>query len=93
MFKNHPSIIKIGFAKDNFSFILVSDENVLRAINSNDISALVLRYDINRCIDTGKFPSNATATYIRDARLLIKNYKPVSKLPRFLQVYEKNLHQ
>ena len=76
IFKNHPSITKIN--QDKFSFLHVSNDNVLNVINSidsskayqkdnippkilkenNNISALVLTHDINRCIDEGKFPSN-----------------------------------
>ena len=41
MFKNHPSIIKInqaGFLKDEFSFLHVSDDIVVKVINSIDSS-------------------------------------------------------
>ena len=92
----HSIVLKIyqaGFVKYKFSFIHVSDENVLRAINSiesskacqkdnipskilkenNDISAVVQRCDINRCIVIGKFPlnhknSDATPTYYEEVR-------------------------
>ena len=65
---------------------------------NNDISALVLRYDINKCIDIGKFPSNlknsdVTPTYKREDRLLKENYRPISILPTFSKVYAKILHQ
>ena len=41
MFKNHPSIIKInqaGFLSDNFTFQTITNENVLKVINSIDSS-------------------------------------------------------
>ena len=41
MFKNHPSITKlnlVGFVKENFSFLHVSNDNVLMVINSIDSS-------------------------------------------------------
>ena len=120
MFKNHPSIIKInqaGFLKDKFSFLHVSDDIVVKVINTidsskayqkdnippnilkqnNEISALVLTYDINRCIYEGKFPSNlknadVTPIHKKEDRLSKSNYRPVSILPTLSKVYEKLLH-
>ena len=61
------------------------------------ISALVLAYETNRCIDEGKFPSNlknadVTPIYKKDDRLLKDNYRSVSILPTLSKIYEKILH-
>ena len=79
-----------AYQKDNIPHKILKE--------NNDISALVLRYDINKCIDIGKFPSNlknsdVTRTYKREDRLLKENYRPISILPTFSKVYEKILHQ
>ena len=57
-----------------------------------------MTYDINRCIDEGKFPSNlknadVTPVYKKVDRLLKGNYRPISILPTLSKVYEKILYQ
>ena len=49
MFKHHPSITKLnlaGFVKENFSFLHVSNDNVLMVINSIDSSKAYQKYNI-----------------------------------------------
>ena len=65
---------------------------------NNDISALVLRYDINKCIDIGKFPSNlknsdVTPTYKREDRLRFQKFMKrfyISKFIVILIIYSQN---
>ena len=57
-----------------------------------------MTYDINRCIDEGKFPSNlknadVTPVYKKIDRLLKRTYRPISILPTLSKVYEKILYQ
>ena len=66
-----------------------SHQKILK--ENNNISALVLRYGINKCINIGN--SDVTPTYKREDRLLKENYRPISILPTFSKVYEKILHQ
>ena len=64
---------------------------------NNEFSSVVLTYDINRCIDAGRFPQNlknsdVTPSFKKDDRLSKENYRPISILPTLSKVYERFLH-
>ena len=66
--------------------------------DNREIASLVLAYDINKCIDRGKFPNNlkksdVTPTFKKDDKLSKENYRPISILPTLSKVYERVLHQ
>ena len=68
---------------------------VLRA--SDDLSALVLCSDINRCISDGRFPNNLksadlTPTFKKAERSSKVNYRSISILPTLSKVYERLLY-
>ena len=54
---------------------------------SSDICTAVLNYDINRCIDEGRFPFKLKYADIT-LSLFKSNYRPVSILPTFSKIYE-----
>ena len=61
---------------------------------SDDLSALVLCSDINRCISEGRFPNNLksadlTPTFKKAERSSKVNYRPISILPTLSKVYER----
>ena len=65
---------------------------------SDDLSALVLCSDINRCISEGRFPNNLksadlTPTFNKAERSSkVVNYRPISILPTLSKVYERLLY-
>ena len=78
-----------AYQKDNIS------PKILK--QNKNISALVLAYDKNRCIDEGKFPSNlkiddVTPIYNKAEHLLKGNYRPVSIIPTLCKVSKRNFY-
>ena len=65
---------------------------------NEDICSFVVSSDVNRCIETGKFPDNLKKADIAPSfktgdRLSKDNYRPISILPPFSKIYEKILYQ
>ena len=65
---------------------------------NEDICSFVVSSDVNRCIETGKFPDNLkkadiTPSFKKGDRLSKDNYRPISILPTFSKIYEKILYQ
>ena len=78
-----------AYQKDNIP------PKILKA--SDDISALVLCSDINRCISEGRFPNNRksaelTPTFKKVERSSKVSYRPISILPTLSKVYERLLY-
>ena len=65
---------------------------------NEDICSFVVFSDVNRCIETGKFPDNLkkadiTPSFKKGDRLSKDNYRPISILSTFSKIYEKILYQ
>ena len=78
-----------AYQKDNIP------PKILKA--SDDISALILCSDINRCIPEVSFPNNLknadlTPTFKKAERSSKFNYRPISILPTLSKVYERLLY-
>ena len=66
--------------------------------DNTDICVVIMRSDLNICIEKGIFPSNLknadiTPLFKKLDRLLKSNYRPVSILPTLSKIYEKLLYR
>ena len=111
MFKNHPSITANDFgfkptSDDNIHEIIKNIDsskayqknNIPPIMENADICVMIIRSDLNLCIEKGIFPSNLknadiTPIFKKLDRLLKSNYRPVSILPTLSKIYEKLLYQ
>ena len=72
--------------------------NIPPIMENADICVMIIRSDLNLCIEKGIFPSNLknadiTPIFKKLDRLLKSNYRPVSILPTLSKIYEKLLYQ
>ena len=77
---------------------VILNTDTSEAYQIDNIPPKLIRENVNRCIETGKYPDNfkkadITPYFKKGDRLSKVNYRPISILPTFSKIYEKILYQ